>query len=379
MPKLGEILVEKGVLSLEGLRSALEACRRHGGSLGSWLLRLGLVGEAKLLEALSEQTGRPSVTALELASAPKEIRSLIPLPYAKRHMVVPFARSGRNLDVAMINPNDLVMLDELASMTGMVIRPYVSTEPAISAALALPSVAPELQTPPPPGPPRARARQWRQFWDMEASGPDLFRALDAEAWRVPATQAATFPGLAPLSTGEMWLHPKTSHPLGELLAGCTHRDQVAQVLLAASWGEDLRVALFSLHHGKIMGWAGRGLDLVEEDFHTFILPLDRPSVFLNLVKGLDLHAGPLVGGEGNKAILEALGSPTPSDAIVVPIRVRGKIVAFLWVDRGEKGIADLPLANIQEAARLAGLALEMLVIKQKLRASQILTTAAQGL
>ncbi|MGQ9496360.1 MAG: hypothetical protein ACUVRY_08950 [Thermoanaerobaculaceae bacterium] len=378
MRKLGEILVEKGVLSLEGLQSALEACRRHGGSLGSWLMRLGLVGEAKLLEALSEQTGRPSVTALELASAPREIRSLIPLPYAKRHMVVPFARSGRNLDVAMVNPNDLVMLDELGFMTGMVIRPYVSTEAAISAALALPSGAPELQTPPPPGPPRARARQWRQFWHMEASGPDLFRALDAEAWRAPATQAATFPGLAPLSAGEMWL-PKPSHPLGELLASCTHRDQVAQVLLATFSREDLRVALFSLHHGKIMGWAGRGLELVEEDFHTFILPLDRPSVFLNLVKGLDLHAGPLVGGEGNEAILEALGSPTPYAAIVVPIRVRGKAVAFLWVDRGEKGIADLPLTVIQETARLAGLALEMLVIKQKLWASQTLTTEAQGL
>lgn len=375
MRKLGEILVEKGVLSLEGLRSALEACRRQGGSLGTWLMRLGLVGETKLLEALAEQTGRPWVTALELASAPKEIRSLIPLPYARRHKVVPFARSGSNLDVAMMNPNDLVMLDELASMTGMVVRPYVSTEAAISAALALPSVA---QAPPPPGPPRARGRQWRQFWQMEASGPDLFKALDAEAWQAPDTQAATFPGLAPLNARDMWLS-KPSHTLGELLAGCSHRDQVAQVLLATFSGEDLRVALFSLHHGKIMGWAGRGLDLVEEDFHTFILPLDRPSVFLNLAKGLDLHIGPLVGGESDEAILEALGSPTPSAAVVVPIRVRRKTIAFLWVDRGEKGIAELPIASIQEAARLAGLALEMLVIKQKLRASQPLTSEAQGL
>jgi len=122
-----------------------------------------------------------------------------------------------------------------------------------------------------------------------------------------------------------------------------------------------------------MGWMGRGLDLVEEDLHTFILPLDRPSVFLNLMKGMELHVGALVASEGNEALLEALGTPTPQAAVVVPVRVRGKVVAFLWVDRGEQGIADIPLPEVQEVARLAGLALEMLVVRQKLKAAQTLT------
>jgi len=370
--KLGEILLEKGFVSLDGLRSALEACRRNGGSLGGWLMRLGLVGESKLLEALAEQTGCPPVTALELAAAPREIRTLIPLAFAKRHMVVPFARSGRTLDVAMLNPNDLVLLDELASMTGMIIRPHVATEAALSVALALPA-APALEGgAPPPGPPRGKERQWRQFWTMEGSGPELFQALDAEPWPTPKFQAATFPALAPVALGEA--PASLALPsLGEALASCTHRDQVAKLVLAALADEGTRVALFSVHHGKVMGWMGRGLDLVEEDLHTFILPLDRPSVFLNLMKGMELHVGALVASEGNEALLEALGTPTPQAAVVVPVRVRGKVVAFLWVDRGEQGIADIPLPEVQEVARLAGLALEMLVVRQKLKAAQTLT------
>jgi len=370
--KLGEILLEKGFVSLDGLRSALEACRRNGGSLGGWLMRLGLVGESKLLEALAEQTGCPPVTALELATAPREIRTLIPLAFAKRHMVVPFARSGRTLDVAMLNPNDLVLLDELASMTGMIIRPHVATEAALSVALALPAAPAVEGGAPPPGPPRGKERQWRQFWTMEGSGPELFQALDAEPWPTPKFQAATFPALAPVALGEA--PASLALPsLGEALASCTHRDQVAKLVLAALADEGTRVALFSVHHGKVMGWMGRGLDLVEEDLHTFILPLDRPSVFLNLMKGMELHVGALVASEGNEALLEALGTPTPQAAVVVPVRVRGKVVAFLWVDRGEQGIADIPLPEVQEVARLAGLALEMLVVRQKLKAAQTLT------
>jgi hypothetical protein len=375
MRRLGEILIEKGVISPDGLRSALEACRRQGGSLGAWLMRLGLVGETKLLEALSEQTGCPPVTALELATAPREIRTLIPPSFAKRHMVVPFARSGRNLDVAMLNPQDLVLLDELAKITGMVIRPFVATEAALSVALALPTATSGEGGSPPPGPPRGRERQWRQFWVMEATGPELFRALDAPPWPAVQAVAAKFPALAPIASGEL---PKaTVANLGEALASCTHRDQVAKLVLSALADAQTRVILFSLHHGKIMGWMGRGFDLVEEDLHSFILPLDRPSVFLNLTRGMEMHVGPLGGGEGNQVLLGVLGAPVPREALVVPIRLRGKTVAFLWVDRGEEGVGSVSVPDVQEAARLAGLALEMLVLKQKLRASQLLTAQGQ--
>ena len=139
-----------------------------------------------------------------------------------------------------------------------------------------------------------------------------------------------------------------------------------------------RVALFSVHQGKVMGWASSAPGVVEEDFHTLILPLDRPSLFLNLWRGADIHVGPLTGGEGNELLLDAFGPPRPPAVIIVPLRVRGKTAAFLWLDRGTDGIADVPLTTVRELARLGGLALEVLVIRQKLKVQTRLTGEGAG-
>lgn len=373
--RLGEILITKGAVSPDGLRSALEACRRHGGRLGTWLVRLGLINEAALLSALAEQTGCPPAPTLDLATAPAEVRGLIPGAVAKRSMMVAFARQGRNLSVAMLHPNDLVAIDEVASITGLVVRPHVATEAALAAAMAIPLTQPGNEAGgPPPGPPKATVREWRQFWRLESNPQELFRALNTPALTPLASSAATFPQLVP--TG---LEPAagygTLEDLSESLAAVRQRDQVAALLLDHLAPLASRVALFSLHQGKIMGWAVRGGDSVDEDFHTLMLPLDRPSVFLNLVRGVDLHVGPLGGGEGNQVLYDALGPPVPADAVVAPVRVRGKPVAFIWLDNGEQSAASAPVDAVQQVARTAGLALEILVLQQKIRTAGRLTDA----
>jgi len=379
MNRLGEILVTREAVSADGLRSALEACRRHGGRLGTWLVRLGLVNESTLLSALSEQTHCPSVGTLDLASAPTEWRAMLPSPYARRHLVVAFGRQGRTLDVAMVNPNDLVLLDEIASMTGLVIRPHVATEAGVAAALAIPLAATAAEaSPPPPGPPRGTVKEWRQFWRYESTPPELMQALDAQPAPAPAMAASLFPSLEPVDGARLHKAAATLEDLADALATINHRDQVATLVLdfAATMAD--RVALFSVHQGKVMGWASSAPGVVEEDFHTLILPLDRPSLFLNLWRGADIHVGPLTGGEGNELLLDAFGPPRPPAAIIVPLRVRGKTAAFLWLDRGTDGIADVPLTTVRELARLGGLALEVLVIRQKLKVQTRLTGEGAG-
>jgi hypothetical protein len=219
-------------------------------------------------------------------------------------------------------------------------------------------------------------REWRQFWQLESSPPELMRALEAPALRGPETAAATFPHLTPLTAATGPVTPRETQELADALSAATHRDQVAGLVLANLAGMAYRVALFSLYQNKVMGWAAHGQAIVEEDFHTLILPLDRPSLFLNLSKGVDIHVGPLGGGEGNDLLLDALGSPPPRDAVVVPVRVRGKTAGFLWLDQGEESVADISIPNVQEVARLIGLALEILVLRQKVRAGARLTGGA---
>ncbi len=372
--RLGEILIERGAISPEGLRSGLEACRRHGGRLGTWLVRLGLLNEGKLLDALTQQTGCPPATTMQLTTAPAEIRALLSAAFSRRNLVVPFARQGRSLDVAMANPNDLLLVDEISRATGMVPRPHVATEATIMAAIALSAPAAQALAPaPPPGPPRATGREWRQFWRLESVTTELMRGLAAPALPAPTATPATFPQLRPVEPSEAAAAPTDAAGLAEALADASDRDQAADLVLDHLAAGAFRVALFSVHQGKVMGWRARGAAIVAEDFHTLILPLDRPSLFLNLTKGVEIHVGPLGGGEGNTLLLDALGDPTPAEAVVVPVRVRGKVVAFLWLDQGADGVAGISIALVQEVARLAGLAIEILVLRQKVRAGARLT------
>lgn len=374
MPRIGEILVARGVLNQEQLRSGLEAARRNGGRVGTWLVRLGYINEAALLEGLSQQFGCPAAKAIDLATAPLAVRNLLPATFCKRHMVLPFNRSGRQLDVAMMNPADLVVLDEMTRATGLIVRPYVATEAALTAALALvPAPAPSAAAAASPGPPRASAREWRQFWKMEAPTLELMKAMTAPAALPVAHLAASFPYLAPLGEGAPLAVTVAPADLAESLSAATHRDQVASLILGALAGPSRRVALFSLQQHKVMGWAATGLGVRVDDFHTLIVAIDQPSVFRSLSKDAEMHAGPLPPGEVTTLVGEALGSPAPREAVVAAIKVRGKLAGFLWVDRGEEGIARVPLKEVEEVARLAGLALEILVLRQKIKAGVRLT------
>jgi hypothetical protein len=373
MARLGEILIARGVVSPDGLRAALEACRRNGGRLGTWLVRLGFVTENVLLEALTEQTGCPSVSATELATAPAELRGAIPAALARRHLAIAFARQGRRLDVAMINPNDLVLVDEIGAVTRSTVRPYVATETALLAALSIPAPQAETLAPPPVRSASPGVREWRQFWRLESSSTELFRALEAPALAPPALTGATFPALTPIGAERPGVGFTAPRELTEALAASSHRDQVATCVLDYLQNFATRLALFSLHHNKVMGWAGRGPQLVEDDFHNLILPLDRPSLFLNLARGVDLHVGPVSGGEGNQLLFDALGPPEPKEAVVAPVKVRGKTAAFLWLDRGEAGVTEIPVPLVREVARILGLTLEVLVIRRKIKTESNLT------
>ncbi len=372
--RLGEILIEMGALSPDGLRSGLEACKRHGGRLGTWLVRLGFINEVRLLDALSKQTGCPPAGTLQLATTPPELRALLPPSFARRNLVVAFGRQGRTLDVAMVTPNDLVLVDEITRLTGLVPRPHVATEAALAAALAIPTFAPETApVAPAPGPPRAAGREWRQFWRLESVPTELMPGLEAPAARVPAVAGATFPRLEPITTGP-WARPEEGRvDLAEALSNASYRDQVATLVLEYLSGMASRVALFSLQQGRVMGWEARGPEIVPEDFHNLILPLDRPSLFLNLTKGVELHAGALGRGEGNGLLLQSLSPPEPAEAVVVPVKVRGKVAGFLWLDNGQESVSEVPIPRVQEVARLTGLALEILVLRQKVRAASRLT------
>ncbi len=133
--KLGEMLVEAGVLSEQRLRMALGEQRRWGGTLGRTLVEMKLVTEADLVRVLSVQLNLPTVD-LETIEIDPHVLDLVPGELAEQHNIVPFAQPMKFLDVAMAEPTNLGIIDELRIRTQLNIRPYLAGPKMIERAIA---------------------------------------------------------------------------------------------------------------------------------------------------------------------------------------------------------------------------------------------------
>ena len=122
--RIGEILVQAGVLDDAGLRSALNEQRRWGGHLGRILIDMRLVDEEVLVRALSAQLNFPIVD-LERIEVVQDVLDLVSGEMAEENSVIPIRVEGKFLDVAMSNPTNLGIIDELRMRAQLNVRPYL--------------------------------------------------------------------------------------------------------------------------------------------------------------------------------------------------------------------------------------------------------------
>ena len=132
--RLGQLLLDHGLIGEDDLNKALVEQAGSGERLGHYLVENGLVEEGDLVRLLSEQYGVPSAD-LDDFDAPKSILELVPGDMARRYLVVPVSVSGRALDVAMVDPTDVVAIDDLKFATGLRIQPMVASERAVKEAI----------------------------------------------------------------------------------------------------------------------------------------------------------------------------------------------------------------------------------------------------
>lgn len=135
--RLGEILIQAGVLDRAGLDRALQEQRRWGrGQLGQYLVQLGLVSEEMIVRALSMQCNIPAV-ALDPERVDLNAVRFIPDDICQRHRLVCIKvdRERRFLDVAMCDPASLDAVDEVRVATRYNVRPYFAMPSAIERTL----------------------------------------------------------------------------------------------------------------------------------------------------------------------------------------------------------------------------------------------------
>ena len=131
---LGEILVERGVITAEQLKEALDVQIKEGGLIGEIVVKLGFVTEEAIAQCLSFQYGFPFLP-LENYEVPPEAAKLVPRNVAQHYCLVPIDKIGNTLTVAMANPLNVEAAEDLEDITGLEIQIFVSTSSDIRAAI----------------------------------------------------------------------------------------------------------------------------------------------------------------------------------------------------------------------------------------------------
>ncbi len=132
--KLGQLLIASNLITEAQLKEALNLQKKEGGRLGSKLVKLGYITEDRLVEFLSKQYGVPSINLSNYEIDPSVIK-LIPAEMARKYMVIPVARVGATLTVAMADPSNLFAIDDIKFMTGYNVEAVVAPESAIMEAI----------------------------------------------------------------------------------------------------------------------------------------------------------------------------------------------------------------------------------------------------
>ena len=128
--RLGELLVKRNYITPDQLKKALEEQKLKGGRLESNLIRLGYVKEDELLSFLSSQFRVPAIKLSRMEINPNVI-GLIPSSTSKKYFIIPISRVGPKLTLAMADPSNIVVIDEIKFMTGFNVEAVVASETEI--------------------------------------------------------------------------------------------------------------------------------------------------------------------------------------------------------------------------------------------------------
>ena len=125
--RLGERLIEAGLLNQTQLDLALREQKRLGGFIGDIFVDLGFVQGEIISSFLAREAGTQTVNLVRVV-IDKAIMQLVPLETAKRLRVVPLSREDQTLTVAMSDPFDVPAVDTMERITGLKIKVLTASE-----------------------------------------------------------------------------------------------------------------------------------------------------------------------------------------------------------------------------------------------------------
>jgi type IV pilus assembly protein PilB len=125
--RLGDLLIAEGLITREQLTSALAEQKASGHRLGYVLVKLGVIQELEVTKIIGRQYRMPAVDLSRFEVDPK-ILKMIPPEFAQKNIVLPLKREGRTLTIAMADPTNTGILDDLKFITRYDLFPVIAGE-----------------------------------------------------------------------------------------------------------------------------------------------------------------------------------------------------------------------------------------------------------
>jgi general secretion pathway protein E len=134
-PRLGEMLVERGVIADGQLQSALARHQQDGQRLGAVLKAMGLVSDEEILETVSAQVGVPYLSLSDPAVALTRVTDALPVKFLQAHTIFPWRFEGQTLALVMADPSDVYTVDSVRMRLGCPVKVYLGDAGEIAKAL----------------------------------------------------------------------------------------------------------------------------------------------------------------------------------------------------------------------------------------------------
>ena len=132
--QLGDLLIERGIITKAQLERGLRVQKEKGGLIGQVLVGLGYTKEEEIAQVLTVQYGFPYLP-LQNYELNKEIVEIIPENVARQYCLIAVDRIGDTLTVAMSNPLNVKAIEDIETLTKSKVQVFVSTLTDISKAI----------------------------------------------------------------------------------------------------------------------------------------------------------------------------------------------------------------------------------------------------
>jgi len=239
------------------------------------------------------------------------------------------------------------------------VQPMASPAAAVAAAAPSAAQAPPAHNPPVEAlpvespPPRAAAPARAPMpRPMSVSlTPEERAELGALAWVEPASTDRSLP------------IPANLDELEAALVRARDLDEVGQILLGFLGRDHRRAALFQISRDRVSALKVHGTGIDRDAFAAFSIGFDQPSLFLNLRQSSSVYLGPLPPMPAHRQLARAWGGELPRDCIMLPVRIKDRLVMVIYADGATRGPVGLP--QIQRLAALATGAVERCILQRK--------------